>query len=456
FLISLGLLSAIYYPIINLFGPISSSNVEALLSTNYAEITSYLSVIPFIIYLKSFLLFLFPLLLSFLSYRFLSLKLSWILVIVIAILYISNRFYFTTVSYNKSFQGAFNTIPTKLLGNITQFYLVTLKGMEYQAHLINKKDDWEIDSANIDKQLYFFIIGESVRKDVFSNSKLFISHPLDSLYSIDFENAISYGNSTIPSLSNAFVLRKKNNPNEPYFPDNIVNLAKKAGIHTEWYSNQGFVGGDDNYISAIAKCADYSEFLNKKQYFETRKSDDELVTVLKRRMPESKSAHNMYFIHTIGSHPSACETTGGKYDKFMLSDELSCYVKTIENTKNLIYDIYKFARDSKKSFKIVYFSDHGLTYDYEDKILTHKHSKQNYRVPLFVLADDISKNEIIKAPRNLEDFINFFQELTGIKAKGVNYDYRFISNDYEKNWNKLSDGLDFNKLKDNPIPFGIK
>ena len=215
FLISLGLLSAIYYPIINLFGPISSSNVEALLSTNYAEITSYLSVIPFIIYLKSFLLFLFPLLLSFLSYRFLSLKLSWILVIVIAILYISNRFYFTTVSYNKSFQGAFNTIPTKLLGNITQFYLVTLKGMEYQAHLINKKDDWEIDSANIDKQLYFFIIGESVRKDVFSNSKLFISHPLDSLYSIDFENAISYGNSTIPSLSNAFVLRKKNNPNLP-------------------------------------------------------------------------------------------------------------------------------------------------------------------------------------------------------------------------------------------------
>jgi len=456
FLISLGLLAAIYYPIIKLFGPLSPTNVEALMATNYVEATSYLSVIPFTMYLKAILLFLFPLFLSFLTFRFFSLKISWLLVIIIAGLYFSNR-YFTDKIYNKSFDGAFNTIPTKLLGNITKFYLVTLKGMKYQAQLINKKDDWVIDSENVDKQLYIFIIGESVRNDVFSNSKLFTSHPLDSINKIDFENTNSYAYVTIPSIKNAFVLRKKSEGDNPYFPDNIVNLAKKAGIHTEWFSNQGFVGDDDNYISAIAKCADYSEFLNRKQYFDTREKDEYLLKILKERLKLSKSDHNMYFIHTIGSHPSACKITDGQYDKFVISDEVSCYIKSIENTKNLIYDIYKIARGTGKTFNIVYFSDHGLSFVYDGKIFTHiRENRQSYPVPFFVLGDNISKNVVIKAHRNLGDFINFFQELTGIKAKGVNYDYRFISEDYEKNWNQLSDGLDFNQLKDNHIPFNLK
>ncbi|RNI37508.1 hypothetical protein EFY79_08930 [Hanamia caeni] len=453
FMISLGLLAAIYYPVNNLFGPVSSSNVEALMSTNYAEVTSYLSVIPFNLYVKSVLLFLFPLFLCFLNFRFLKLKTSWILIFIVAGLYFSNR-YFKDRIYNKAFDGAFNTIPTKLLGNITKFYLFTLKGMKYQAQLMNKKNDWQIESANVDKQLYFFIIGESVRKDVFSNRALFKYDPLDSVYRIDFENVISRGFVTIPSLRSAFVLTKRDEPDESYFPDNIVNLAKKSGVHTEWFSNQGFVGDDDNYISAIAKCTDYSEFLNKKQYFDYRESDDELLKILQRRLSQTRSKHNIYFIHTIGSHPSACKVTDGQYDKFLISDEVSCYVKSIENTKNLIYKVYKIAKNSGKTFKIVYFSDHGLTFDYENKIFTHRQeSKEEYTVPFLILADDISQNAVIKAHRSLGDFLNFFQEFTGIKAKGENYSYRFISEDYDKNWNQLLDGLDFNQLKNNPIPF---
>jgi len=453
FMISLGLLAAIYYPVNNLFGPVSSSNVEAIIATNYAEVTSYLSVVPFNLYVNSILLFLFPLLISFLTFRFFTLKTSWILIFTIGGLYFSNR-HFTERIYNKSFNGAFNTIPTKLLGNLASFYFITLKGMKYQAQLANKKDDWEIESANVDKQLYFFIIGESVRRDEFSNTKFIKNGPLDSIYRIDFENVISRGFVTIPSLKSAFVLKKRNESNEYYFPDNILNLAKKAGIHTEWFSNQGFVGEDDNYISAIAKCADYSEFLNKRRYWEYRKSDDELLKVLQRRLTQSTSKHNIYFLHTIGSHPSACKITDGQYDKFVVSDEVSCYIKSIENTKNLIYEVYKIAKKSGKTFKIVYFSDHGLTFNYENKIFTHKSdTKEEYTVPFLILADDISKNVVVKAHRNLGDFINFFQEFIGIKAKGVNYDYRFISNDYDKNWNQLLDDLDFNQLKDNPIPF---
>ncbi len=453
FLISIGILAAIFYPINNLFGPVSSSNVEALMNTDYAEASSYLSIVPFNLYIKSLLLFLIPLYLSFFTFRFFKLRTSLIFVIIIAGLYLSNRYYFTYKMNFKSLEGAFNTIPTKLLGNITKFYLVTLKGMRYQAHLLHKKDDWKIESDSLKKQLYIFIIGESVRRDVFSNQKLFSFIPLDTIPKVNFNSVVSYGYVTIPSIKNAFVLRKDNTPGEPYFPDNIVNLAKKAGFHTEWFSNQGFVGDDDNYISAIAKCADYSKFLNEKQYFDTRTSDRELIKILEQRLLLSGNQPSVYFLHTIGSHPSACRITNGHYDKFVESDEISCYIKSISDTKKLIYEIYELAKKSRKTFSIVYFSDHGITYDYANKIFTHNHSKEEYTIPFFYLADDLSKNQNISAYRNLGDFINFFQEITGIKTSNITYDFRFISEDYDKNWNHLADGLIFNNLKDNPLPF---
>src|SRR5690606_10009206 len=162
---------------------------------------------------------------------------------------------------------------------------------------------------------------------------------------------------------------------------------------------------------------DYSEFLNKKQYFDYRENDDELLKVLQRRLTQSTSNHSIYFLHTIGSHPSACKITDGQYDQFVISDEVSCYIKSIENTKNLIYNVYKIAKKTGKTFKLVYFSDHGLAFDYDNKIFTHRQdSKEEYTVPFLILADDISENVVIKAHRNLGDFINFFQEFTGIKA----------------------------------------
>jgi glucan phosphoethanolaminetransferase (alkaline phosphatase superfamily) len=455
FIAFIALIAAFYYPIINFFGPVSLSNIQALMATNYAETSSYMSIIPASLYIKAFLLLLFPILLSFLNFRFLQTKSSVIILVLFFGLALSKRYYFSNKSYSKPLEGAFNIIPGKILDKISYFYSITLKGLTYQAQLLKKKDNWQIESKNIDKQLYIIIIGESVRYDVFSNPNLFKSHPLDTIPKINFEHAISYGNSTIPSLSNAFTLRNKSEPSGIYFPDNIVNLAKKAGLHTEWFSNQGSVGQYDNYISALAKCADYSQFLNNTntEEFNKHTPDTALVSILKQRLLKVKNRNNMFFLHTIGSHPSACATTGGLYDKFELSDEMSCYIKTISNIKNLIYEVYEIAKKSQKPFTIVYFSDHGLTYDPQYKVLVHAYGKENFTIPLIILKDDLTKNINIKAYRNLGDFLNLFQEFTGIKANGVNYDYSYISEDQEKNWNQLFDGLNFNQLKDNPIPF---
>lgn len=455
FMVSIALIAAFYYPIINFFGPVSLSNIQALMATNYAETTSYLNIVPVSLYAKAFLLLAIPILISFLEFRFFRIKYSLIILAIFLGVALSKHYYFSNESYSKTLEGAFNVIPSKILGKMSYFYSIALKGMTYQAQLLKKDDSWQIESKNIDKQLYIFIIGESVRNDVYSDLKLFKTHPLDTIPKINFEHAISYGNSSIPSLSRAFSEENKNEPNNLYFPNNVVNLSKKAGIHTEWFSNQGSVGEYDNYISALARCADYTQFLNKAvtEEFYTHVPDSALVSLLKQRLSNDRNEKSMYFLHTIGSHPSACETTGGVFDKLEISNEISCYLKTISDTKDLIYQVYELAKKSKKPFTIVYFSDHGLTYEPQYKVLVHAYGRQNFTIPLFILKDDLTKEIDIKANRNLGDFINLFQELTGIKTTDANYHYRYISEDEEINCDQLLDGLKFSQLKDNPIPF---
>lgn len=456
FLISVSLIAGIYYPILEFFGPISTSNIESVMATDYVETSSYLAIIPKVLYLKGLFIILSGIFLSFMNFQFFKIKFSLIILILFVGMAFSKR-YFSSHDF-PPVEGIFNIIPVKVLERIPHFYSIALKGLNFQNQLLKEKDNWQIESSNIDKELYIIIIGESVRYDVFSNPNIMQPHPLDTIPKINFEHAISYANNTIESLRNALVLKNKNDPTEYFFPDNIVNLAKKAGLYTEWLSNQFTVGPYENYTTAVARCSDYSLFLNNTFLTETySKGEPDLLLgeLLKQRL-RKRNKNVLYFIHTYGSHPSACETTEGTYDKFVISDEISCYIKTVSIVKDLIYDVYKSAKADGKTFKIMYFSDHGLAYDPKYKVLKHSYSKQSYTIPLFILSDDIEKNINIKAPRNIGDFLNLFQEFTGIYAKGVFYDYQFTSEDDQKNWEQLSDGLNFNQLKNSPIPFPVK
>ncbi len=456
FLISVSLVTGIYYPILEFFGPISPSSIEAVMATNNNETSSYLTIIPKLLYLKAFLIILIGILLSFLNYRFVKTKFSIIILVLFLGSAFSKRFLFSRENYYGPTEGAFNIIPAKVLEKLPHFYKTALKGLNYQNQLLTEKDNWQIESSNPDKELYIIIIGESVRYDVFSDPKFMQPHPLDTIPKINFEHAISYANNTISSIRSAMVLKNKSDPTEYFFPNNIVNLAKKAGLHTEWLSNQFTVGTYENYTTALARCADYSQFLNNtmlKETYDRGEPDSLLGPLLKERLLQDKNKNSLYFLHTFGSHPSACITTNGAYDKFVLSDEISCYIKTVSNLKKLIYEVYQIAKEDGKTFKIMYFSDHGLAYDPENKVLKHVYSKQSYTIPLFILADDLTKNINIDAPRNLGDFLNLFQEFTGIQAKGMFYDYRFTSEDEQKNFDQLSDGQNFNQVKNSPIPY---
>ncbi len=88
-------------------------------------------------------------------------------------------------------------------------------------------------------------------------------------------------------------------------------------------------------------------------------------------------------LHLMGSHPQACDRTGGKYAEFVQSKETSCYLYTMTQTDDLLSKLYGQLRNSGDSFSMVYFSDHGLAFKERGKevqYLAHDDKfQQNFR-----------------------------------------------------------------------------
>ena len=92
-------------------------------------------------------------------------------------------------------------------------------------------------------------------------------------------------------------------------------------------------------------------------------------------------------LHLMGSHPQACDRTGGKYAEFVQSKETSCYLYTMTQTDELLSKLYDQLRNTGESFSVVYFSDHGLAFKERGKevqYLAHDDQfQQNFRCRLW-------------------------------------------------------------------------
>uniref|UniRef100_UPI001F4E7454 sulfatase-like hydrolase/transferase n=1 Tax=Rosenbergiella nectarea TaxID=988801 RepID=UPI001F4E7454 len=82
---------------------------------------------------------------------------------------------------------------------------------------------------------------------------------------------------------------------------------------------------------------------------------------------------------------------------------------------------YNMSKENKKSFVMMYFSDHGMTVDNSDRPVRHGNTeKQNYHVPFFVLADDLTEHTQIDTPISAFQFINIFGYYAGITSQQIN------------------------------------
>lgn len=171
-----------------------------------------------------------------------------------------------------------------------------------------------------------------------------------------FTNAYSCVWYTVPVLEHALTESNFYNNKEFNQSISIIDMAKKAGYKTYWFSNQGSVGVADTPISLVAHTADVSEWVN--QDLKESTYDGALLQFLKKVNPNEK---NFVVLHIMGSHIEYRNRYPDEFQKF--NDDTVNQEKDFDNT--VLYtdwflsQVYDYAKQNLHLDAMIYFSDHG-------------------------------------------------------------------------------------------------
>ena len=236
------------------------------------------------------------------------------------------------------------------------------------------------------KGTYLIIIGESASRDWMSayNPKLQENNtPWEKRMRRDssfmfFDNA--YANAPITSLALSYALTSANQYNNLSISDavSIIDVAKKAGFTTYWFSTQSKGGINDGSVVTIASRADYAEWL--KGY------DEILLEKLRKVQPNQK---NVVFLHLSGSHyryksqfPEAlvqkiCSNISQPYKE---------YKSSLSYTDYVLRSFFEYAVSNLNLKAMVYFSDHAEDMKYQHSVSPFRFSM--IRIPFWVYCSE--------------------------------------------------------------------
>lgn len=175
---------------------------------------------------------------------------------------------------------------------------------------------------------------------------------------IFFPHAYSSYVQTVPTLENA--LTEKNQYNDKPFLEaaSIIDIAKKAGYHTYWFSNQGLFGQYDTPIALIAKTADTPKWAHESFEF-SDKYDGALLPLLKEVNPNE---NNFIVLHLMGSHIYYNDRYPSEFSIFKKTDPpmgKEAYANSILYTDHILKEIYTYGKEHLHMQAMIYFSDHG-------------------------------------------------------------------------------------------------
>ncbi|WP_049291988.1 phosphoethanolamine transferase [Franconibacter helveticus] len=426
------LVAAFYFPFGQAYGAPNFNTLLAMHSTNMEESTEILTIFPWYSYLVS--LFIFAL--GVIAFRRKPCeKQPWRLTDHLC-LAVSVAAFFVAPLQNLAYGGVFKLKDTgypvfRFVKDVVVNNKEVIDEQQRMAALSQVKDSWNVLAVKPKYHTYVVVIGESVRRDAVGafgghwDNTPFASHANGYF----FTDYIAASGSTQKSLG---LTLNRVLDDKPQYQDNFVTLANRAGFQTWWFSNQGQIGEYDTAIASIAKRADEVQFL-KSGDFEADKNtrDEALLKMTSQVFATPRTQPQLIVLHLMGSHPQTCDRTQGKYEVFVQSKETSCYLYSIKQTDHLLEQLYQQLQNTGQSFSMVYFSDHGLAFKERGKevqYLAHDDKfQQNFQVPFMVLSSDDKAHRIIKARRSANDFLSFFAQWTGIKAKEITSKYKFIS-----------------------------
>ncbi len=198
-----------------------------------------------------------------------------------------------------------------------------------------------------------------------------------------YRNAYSCWAQTVPVLQRALTEQSQYNTKQFFESTSMIDVAKKAGYETYWFSNQGRYGQYDSAITLVAKTADHAEWTDDSYVF-TDKYDEALLQFLPTVDP---SKNNFIVLHIMGSHIYYNNRYPASFNKWEnenggAATNMESYANSILYTDYVLQQIYEYAQQNLNLQAMVYFSDHG-----EDLQISHNPDVFKFdmvRIPMFV------------------------------------------------------------------------
>lgn len=240
------------------------------------------------------------------------------------------------------------------------------------------------------------VIGESSCRDYMS---AFAHQPFDTTpweresrgdagHFVFFDNAYSCAMQTVPSLERVLTERNQYNGKDFASSCSIIDIARKAGYATHWYSNQSYIGVNDTSVTLVAQTADTAKWVKKTpggvQY------DTALLDFLDEIDP---TRDNFVVLHLKGSHFNYENRYPREYaDAHSLphNGDVECYRTSLHFTDSVLHRAFDYARQRLNLAAMLYFSDHGGIPDMRrsPRFLGFK----MVRIPLWIyLSDEYQK-----------------------------------------------------------------
>lgn len=263
------------------------------------------------------------------------------------------------------------------------------------------------------------IIGESANRDLMSayggpieGNTPWLSQKLADKSFIVFENAYAFAPATLQAITTAFTdgrqLTGETYPNG----QNLIDIARRAGLYTTWISNQAPRGKNDTPISALAHRADFT-FFAKGSYHGKKEPflDEVLLEPFQTQLttPIVENGPALIVLHLSGSHTNyrkrypdgtmvqdfSSKNFSGSLNKLGAAN-LGPYSASLQYTDSILESLHATIQQTYEDRPIVmiYFSDHGedLNFkggDHDPKYFTWP----MVRIPFFIWTSSKYQNK---------------------------------------------------------------
>lgn len=370
--------------------PLTFNAMQAILQTNLHEALEYITNLPLVLQLTL------PLLLIIIIYALIKSILHQHLAYSFRR---SNRFFpviaFATACTIISYSIYILPTKAKTFRTIisTQQYFTSIKA--YKNNRIEQLKSLKATPNNAVQRPHtiILVIGESATRTYMKafdesmpdDTTPWLTQEKSDANMILFNNAFACAHATVPALEHALTEANYYNNKEFNKTLSIIDIAKKAGYKTYWFSNQGKIGPYDTPITLVAETADIALWSKEKQY------DDILLPYLNSI---NKDENNFVVFHLYGSHIYYHHRYPQNYQKWTDPGEqgkIADYKNSLLFTDNVLKEIYNYGREKLNMDAMIYLSDHGST----PGIVRNPDTVMPivFHIPLFVYLSPSYQNE---------------------------------------------------------------